>query len=258
MEALQTRDLPHVRQLLSKHTGAPTPEGRAQPLLAYTVLENRFDEFKLLLEAGADPNTPLQSPVEKVFSDAVRSSSYLRHYLEEERGMTTLMLAAGLSRPEYVRTLIEKGARRGVGTSKYGLVALSFASVNENTDIMQMLIGDCPKPDQLRIAISIASQQATVYRDGVPMLTTSVSTGRPGFRTATGRFVITDKHVEHHSTIYHNASMPYFMRLNCRDFGMHEGVVPGYPASHGCIRLPGDVARRLFKEIPIGTLVTID
>jgi lipoprotein-anchoring transpeptidase ErfK/SrfK len=51
--------------------------------------------------------------------------------------------------------------------------------------------------------------------------------------------------------------MPYFMRLSCLDFGMHEGVVPNYPASHGCIRLPGEVARRLFAEIPVGTLVTV-
>jgi lipoprotein-anchoring transpeptidase ErfK/SrfK len=123
---------------------------------------------------------------------------------------------------------------------------------------MQMLLGpECPKPEQLRIEISLAMQRATIIRDGVETMHTSISTGRPGFSTKTGRFVITDKHLEHHSTIYHNASMPYFMRLSGRDFGMHEGVVPGYPASHGCIRLPGDTARKLFKEIPIGTLVTI-
>jgi lipoprotein-anchoring transpeptidase ErfK/SrfK len=51
--------------------------------------------------------------------------------------------------------------------------------------------------------------------------------------------------------------MPYFMRLSCLDFGMHAGVVPNYPASHGCIRLPGDAARKFFSEIPIGTLVTV-
>jgi lipoprotein-anchoring transpeptidase ErfK/SrfK len=51
--------------------------------------------------------------------------------------------------------------------------------------------------------------------------------------------------------------MPYFMRLSCLDFGMHEGVVPNYPASHGCIRLPSEAARKLFAEIPVGTLVTV-
>jgi hypothetical protein len=68
--------------------------------------------------------------------------------------------------------------------------------------------------------------------------------------------VVTDKKTFHISNLYH-AKMPFFMRLSCKDFGMHEGELPGYPASHGCIRLPGDSARKLFKEVPIGTLVTI-
>jgi lipoprotein-anchoring transpeptidase ErfK/SrfK len=51
--------------------------------------------------------------------------------------------------------------------------------------------------------------------------------------------------------------MPYFMRLSCFDFGMHEGYVPRHPASHGCIRLPGDAARKFFDELPIGTLVSV-
>ena len=67
---------------------------------------------------------------------------------------------------------------------------------------------------------------------------------------------MTDKHAMHVSTIY-KAKMPWFLRLDGRDFGMHSGVVPGYPASHGCIRVPDEVARRLFKELPMGTLVSI-
>ena len=58
-------------------------------------------------------------------------------------------------------------------------------------------------------------------------------------------------------SLYQNASMPYFMRLSCAAFGLHEGYVTGRPASHGCIRLPGEVARRLYSEAPIGTWVSI-
>ena len=68
--------------------------------------------------------------------------------------------------------------------------------------------------------------------------------------------MITNKERNHRSTIY-KVDMPYFMRLSCLDFGMHAGYVPNYPASHGCIRLPSDAARRFFSEIPIGTLVTV-
>ena len=120
-----------------------------------------------------------------------------------------------------------------------------------------MLLGSGPRPEELRIEISLASQQATVIRNGVPALRTDVSTGRRGFSTPSGRFVITDKKRHHQSSIY-KVPMPYFMRLNCRDFGMHEGYVPNYPASHGCIRLPSSAARKLFAEIPIGTVVCIN
>ena len=51
--------------------------------------------------------------------------------------------------------------------------------------------------------------------------------------------------------------MPYFMRLSCQDFGLHKGRDTGRPASLGCVRLPGKVARRLFSEVPIGTWVSI-
>jgi lipoprotein-anchoring transpeptidase ErfK/SrfK len=87
-------------------------------------------------------------------------------------------------------------------------------------------------------------------------LHTGISTGKAGYATPTGEFVVTDKKLVHVSTIY-KVEMPYFMRLSCKDFGMHEGYVPDYPASHGCIRLPSEAAHRLYKEVPIGTLVTI-
>jgi lipoprotein-anchoring transpeptidase ErfK/SrfK len=95
-----------------------------------------------------------------------------------------------------------------------------------------------------------------LIKDGVPVFDTVCSTGREGYSTRVGDYVITDKERNHRSTIY-KVQMPYFMRLSCLDFGMHEGFVPNHPASHGCIRLPGDAARKLFAEIPIGTLVTV-
>ena len=96
-----------------------------------------------------------------------------------------------------------------------------------------------------------------MIRDGETVFTTKVSTGRDGFTTKPGYYVITDKDRDHRSTIY-KCPMPYFMRLSCRDFGMHEGVVQPYPASHGCIRLPGDAAKKLFVDLPIGTVVSIN
>ena len=99
-------------------------------------------------------------------------------------------------------------------------------------------------------------QSVALLRDGVRIYHARCSTGRAGHLTKRGEFVITNKERNHRSTIYH-VEMPYFMRLSCLDFGMHAGYVPNHPASHGCIRLPEDTARKFFSEIPVGTLVTV-
>ncbi|MHA3772017.1 ankyrin repeat domain-containing protein [Verrucomicrobiota bacterium sgz303538] len=253
--AIKARNAAKAKLLLSKHPAAPTPEGHPQPLLAHALLSNDLTTFKFLLDCGADPNTPLGSPVQKDFGAQVKEN-FLRHYLSTEPGMTVLMMAAGMSRIDFVQELLNKGAKRGIGTKNYKMPALLFATRNENPDVIQMLIDKAPKPEDLRIEISLGSQRASVIKNGIPVFSTSVSTGKSGYSTPTGRFVVTDKHRDHTSTLY-KAQMPFFMRLNARDFGMHAGVVPGYPASHGCIRVPSGNAQKLFREIPIGTLVSI-
>jgi lipoprotein-anchoring transpeptidase ErfK/SrfK len=91
---------------------------------------------------------------------------------------------------------------------------------------------------------------------GAEIFNAKVSTGRKGNATRTGDFVITDKNRTWTSTIYH-ASMPYFQRLSCGDFGLHQGNVPGYPASHGCIRVPAGKASQLFAMTRVGDRVQI-
>ena len=254
---IKAHDAELTKLAFSKFATAPTLEGKAQPLLAYVLLDGDLETFKYLLDCGADPNTPLNSPVEKDFSTRV-SSSFCRLYLDNEGGMTTLMLAAGMEKVDFTKALLDHGAKRWATTTKYKMPALFFAAHSEIAEIMQMLIGDSsPTPEQMRIEISLSAQRLNLYKDGTSIFTAPVSTGRPGFATPAGRFVITDKHLMHTSTIYKTAQMPFFMRLNCRDFGMHEGQLPGYPASHGCIRLPGSAAQKLFKDVPVGTLVSI-
>jgi len=85
---------------------------------------------------------------------------------------------------------------------------------------------------------------------GVPGTAVPVSTGRQGFRTPTGSYVVTDKHRKWRSTLY-PAEMPYFMRLSCGDIGFHQGNLPGYPASHRCIRMRReDRCRFSQKSLP--------
>jgi lipoprotein-anchoring transpeptidase ErfK/SrfK len=134
--------------------------------------------------------------------------------------------------------------------------ALDVAAETSHWRSAQILLGGGPAPDKLRVEISLAMQSVALFRDGKPIYHARCSTGRSGYSTKRGEFVITNKERNHRSTIYH-VEMPYFMRLSCLDFGMHAGYVPNYPASHGCIRLPEDTARKFFSEIPVGTLVTV-
>jgi ankyrin repeat protein len=253
--ALRAGDRDSVRLLLSKHIPQPTPEGKHVPLIAYAIANDNAPLFSVLLECGADPNTTLAGKYDQDFLDALPSKSF-RNYIEDDKNVTCLMLAAGLGRTDYVRALLQANADRNRATGRYKMVALYFAAELGHWQAAQILLGGAPDPEKLRIEISLASQKMSLIKDGVPIMNSICSTGREGYSTKRGFFVITDKERNHRSTIYH-VDMPYFMRLSCLDFGMHEGVVPNYPASHGCIRLPGETARKLFAEIPIGTLVTV-
>ena len=254
--ALLAKNKDQIRLLLGRHAKPPTPEGKKVPLLAYAIVKNDAPLLNTLLTCGADPNTVLPARCDKDFLALLPSKS-LRGYIEEDKNVTVLMLAAGLGREGYVRALLEAGADRNRPTKRDKMIALYIAAETGKWRCTQILLGSGPSPDQLRIEISLASQRAALIKNGVPIFRTECSTGRQGYSTRTGRFVITDKERNHRSTIY-KVDMPYFMRLSCLDFGMHAGVVPNYPASHGCIRLPAEAARKFFSEIPIGTLVTVN
>jgi len=135
------------------------------------------------------------------------------------------------------------------------------------------------------IRISLGDQRASFFKGDELVGESIISTGREGFNTPTGNFKIQQKDKDHTSSLYGDyvdartgeviqkdidrskdpmprgakfdgARMPYFMRI-VSGVGMHEGFLPGYPASHGCIRMPGFMAERYFNNISVGTPVTI-
>ena len=107
------------------------------------------------------------------------------------------------------------------------------------------------------LIVNTKTQRAMLYRNGVPIGATTISTGRPGYATPTGVFTILQKHVEHYSSKYDNAPMPYMQRLTWTGVALHAGQLPGYPASHGCIRLPLGFARLLYGETRLGMTVVV-
>jgi hypothetical protein len=134
------------------------------------------------------------------------------------------------------------------------------------------------------VKISLAEQRAYFYKNGLLVGVSQLSTGREGLNTPVGRFSIIQKDVNHVSSRYGDyvdqagnvampnvdlekdkkppgthfkgAPMPYFMRI-VDGVGMHAGYLPGYPASHGCIRMPEFMAENFFKSVSTGTPVTI-
>src|SRR6266850_5506796 len=107
------------------------------------------------------------------------------------------------------------------------------------------------------VIVSVPEQRMYVYRNGVRIGRSTVSTGKKGHTTPTGMFTILQKKVSHESSIYKGAQMPHMQRLTWTGIAMHAGHLPGYPASHGCVRLPVDFAERLYSVTRDGTTVII-
>lgn len=110
----------------------------------------------------------------------------------------------------------------------------------------------------LFIAVSLSDQLAYVFRDDALIGVTTISTGRAGYETPTGMFTILQKKREHYSNLYDDAPMPFMQRLTWDGIALHGGDVPGYPASHGCIRLPYRFAKLLFGTTGFDTTVVVD
>jgi len=109
----------------------------------------------------------------------------------------------------------------------------------------------------LMILVSVPEQTMHVYRNGVLIGRSTVSTGSKGHSTPGGVFSILEKKQTHRSKTYDNAPMSYMQRLTWTGIAMHSGALPGYPASHGCVRLPYDFSQLLFKATEKGGTVVV-
>lgn len=231
------------------------PEGQTPMNLA--IVRRRPVTLEQLLARGADPNIPCLTPALPEFLKHVRTKT-MRWVLKNDRNVTPLMVAASTGDTQISMLLLAAGAKTDVTTRNIRYWPINFASSEQDVPMMRVLLGQDPAHEERRIVISLSEQRARVYSfHGDEILATKVSTGRTGFSTPPGEYVITSKHRDWKSTLYH-AQMPFFQRLSCGDFGLHEGVVPGYPASHGCIRVPSGNAAKLYALTKIGDRVRIE
>jgi hypothetical protein len=213
------------------------------------------------------------------------SSSVGREFVVSQKKITVLLSTAGRPRP--VRSRLEfLAAAASLGLGFLSGISTAAAASHHRQHRGAYAMGDLSSPSRgwhrshrhsgsdeaaearkpepakqpsgpLLLAISIASQRVTVYDDGTPVVVSPISTGMPGHPTPTGVFSVIQKQRWHHSNIYSGAPMPYMQRITWSGVAMHAGVVPGHPASHGCIRLPERFAVRLWGMTKVGARVVI-
>ena len=105
--------------------------------------------------------------------------------------------------------------------------------------------------------VSIKAQRISLYDANGRALRARVSTGRTDYETPVGIYSVLAKQEEHYSNVYDDASMPFMQRLTWSGLALHAGVLPGYPASHGCVRMPNDFAEQIFPLTKIGLRVIV-
>ena len=121
----------------------------------------------------------------------------------------------------------------------------------------QYLWRDVPASGPPRLIVSLSDQLAFLYRGDTLVAVSTVSTGTDTHPTPTGIFPILEKRTFHRSVKYDNAPMPFMQRIDKYGIALHGGALPGYPASHGCIRLPHKFAAKLFQVTDVGTHVYV-
>jgi L,D-transpeptidase catalytic domain len=114
-----------------------------------------------------------------------------------------------------------------------------------------------PAGDPVLAIVSLQSQRITIYDAKGWILRAPVSSGQRGRETPAGIFSVIQKDADHHSNLYDDASMPHMQRLTWSGIALHGGPLPGYPASHGCVRMPYDFAEHLFDLTQMGLRVIV-
>ena len=112
-------------------------------------------------------------------------------------------------------------------------------------------------PEPMMLVVSLDAQKLDIYRGISRVASAKISSGMPGYDTKMGVFSILEKKRRHHSNLYSGAPMPFMQRLTRSGTALHAGAIPGYPASHGCVRLPYSFAPKLFEMTSVGQTVVV-
>ncbi|WP_309611469.1 L,D-transpeptidase family protein [Sphingomonas sp.] len=173
-------------------------------------------------------------------------------------------LAAMASEESLAENASASAADQAVTTASDADAAVARADMADRFGVDALAAGqyrwarDIPATGPTKIIISLSDQLAFVYRGDELIGVSTVSSGKTDHETPTGTFPILAKERVHRSQKYDDAPMPYMQRLNQYGVALHGGHLPGYPASHGCIRLPMEFAAKLFNLTSTGSAVIIE
>lgn len=224
-------------------------------LIGWALAHQMTDVAVALVKAGIEVDADERTPARSEFREKFESTTF-RYHLQVDSRIRPLMMAAAQRNHEVAQALMDGGAKGNAYSRKY-LFAASIGAWFKDTRMQQIcLIGRVPNPQPRKVVVDLSSQRVTLYENGVATYSTPCSTGRAGHRTPPGEYVISDRHRHHTSNIYHS-SMPYFQRFSFSAFGLHQGHLPGYPASAGCIRLTYGGAQHLWSKLQVGDLAII-
>ena len=227
---------------------------RLQENLTQAILANDAALADSVLKQDCDPNFQVNLSEDEL-KTLIALSPRMYHYYSNGSDFRPLHIAAGLGETAICKLLIASGAKQYAVSKGYDWVPAQYAARSGYPDLAQILLG--LDPNDYRIEISLSRQKLVVLEKGLPFLTAGISTGRHDKPTPPGMYLVTDKIKLQRSTIY-KVKMPYFLRLSFSEVGIHYGVNPGRPASHGCIRVGSEEqAKKIFNTCPIGTIVQI-
>jgi hypothetical protein len=156
--------------------------------------------------------------------------------------------------------LVRKGAAALAAIALVGLqTPMPTGQAEARSRVRSTVELEPPRPVgvPLLAIVALREQRVTIYDADGRILRAPVSTGQSGYETPAGIYSVIQKEAEHFSNLYDDASMPFMQRITWSGIALHAGVLPGYPASHGCIRMPEDFAEHLFELTKLGMRVLV-
>ena len=166
-------------------------------------------------------------------------------------GMARSLKAYGLA------IVLGMGATPALASSAAAIAAMPIEQAATELSPNQFVWKDNGSGEPVSIVISLMEQRAFVYRGSTMIAATTISSGKDGKDTPLGTYPILQKNAVHKSSLYNDASMPFMQRLTWDGIAIHAGRNPGFPDSHGCIRVPLGFAKQLFGVTTLGTTVTV-